>query len=157
MAVLSCSLLWMCLPVCFLSVSEQEQEVLTAEPGQTVSLTCRAPSNIDISAVEWTRPDLKPEYVFFYRDAQSDPENQHPSFVNRVELKDKQMKDRDVSLLLKDLTVNDTGTYECRVLPRRTGRTQRSMLDTEPIKTINVKVQQSRQCDAGFRQLVSGS
>ncbi|KAF3698251.1 hypothetical protein EXN66_Car013932 [Channa argus] len=44
---------------------------------------------MSVLAVVWTRPDLKSEYVFFHRDAQSDPENQHPPFINGVELKDK--------------------------------------------------------------------
>uniref|UniRef100_A0A3Q3LNV8 Ig-like domain-containing protein n=1 Tax=Mastacembelus armatus TaxID=205130 RepID=A0A3Q3LNV8_9TELE len=77
---------------------------ITAEPGQNVTLTCR-----------WTRPDLGSEYVFLYRDNQSDPDSQHPSFKERVELKDSQMKDGDVSVTLKNVTFNDTGTYECRV------------------------------------------
>ncbi|XP_041842295.1 pheromone-processing carboxypeptidase KEX1-like [Melanotaenia boesemani] len=31
------------------------------------------------------------------------------------------MKDGDVSLILKNLTTDDTGTYKCRVFQRRTG------------------------------------
>ncbi|CAG6011920.1 unnamed protein product [Menidia menidia] len=34
------------------------------------------------------------------------------TFRNRVDLQDRQMKDGDVSLTLKDVTVNDTGTYQ---------------------------------------------
>ncbi|XP_026178963.1 polymeric immunoglobulin receptor-like isoform X2 [Mastacembelus armatus] len=95
---------------------EVEYPVITAEPGQTVTLPCRAPSNSEIRTVEWTRPDLDPKYVFVYWNNQPDPVNQHPSFKERVELKDSQMKDGDVSVTLKNVTFNDTGTYECRVL-----------------------------------------
>uniref|UniRef100_A0A3Q3LN55 Ig-like domain-containing protein n=1 Tax=Mastacembelus armatus TaxID=205130 RepID=A0A3Q3LN55_9TELE len=88
---------------------------ITAEPGQTVTLPCRAPSSSEIRTVEWTRPGLDPEEIFVYLDGRFDPDNQHPSFRERVELKDSQMRDGDVSVTLKDVTFTDTGTYECRV------------------------------------------
>ncbi|CAI5671496.1 unnamed protein product [Oreochromis niloticus] len=92
-----------------------DQKTITAESGQDVTLTCRAPNN-NIRAVEWSRADLGDEYVLLYRDRQFFPDNQHPSFKNRVDLQDRQMKDGDVSLILKDVTINDAGTYECRVV-----------------------------------------
>ncbi|XP_063324944.1 programmed cell death 1 ligand 1-like [Pelmatolapia mariae] len=96
-----------------------DQKIVTAESGQDVTLTCRAPNN-NIIVVNWSRADLKPQYVFLYRDEQFVPDEQHPSFKNRVDLQDRQMKDGDVSLILKDVTINDTGTYECRVVMRET-------------------------------------
>ncbi|CAI5660729.1 selection and upkeep of intraepithelial T-cells protein 7-like isoform X2 [Oreochromis aureus] len=86
----------------------------TAESGKNVTLTCRALNTI-IGVVEWSRPDLNQTYVLLYRDGHFDSANQHPSFKNRVDLQDRQMKDGDVSLILKNVTINDTGTYECRV------------------------------------------
>uniref|UniRef100_A0A669D7U0 Ig-like domain-containing protein n=1 Tax=Oreochromis niloticus TaxID=8128 RepID=A0A669D7U0_ORENI len=83
-----------------------------SESGQAVTLPCRAPNN-NILVVEWSRTDLKSDYVFLYRDEQSDPEDQHPSFKNRVDLQDRQMKDGDVSLILNNVTINDVGTYKC--------------------------------------------
>ncbi|XP_030580161.1 uncharacterized protein LOC115776577 [Archocentrus centrarchus] len=94
-----------------------EQKTISADPGQNVTLTCRAPSNNTI-IVEWSRADLGSEYVLLYQDGQFVPDNQHPSFKKRVDLQDRQMKDGDVSVILKDVTVNDEGTYECRVYMR---------------------------------------
>uniref|UniRef100_A0A3B3V7S1 Ig-like domain-containing protein n=1 Tax=Poecilia latipinna TaxID=48699 RepID=A0A3B3V7S1_9TELE len=91
---------------------------ISAVPGQIVSLPCRLPNNKPAVVVQWTRPDLEPEYVLLFRDEQPDPENQHPSFRKRVELQDRRMEDGDVSLLLSNVTTNDTGTYECRVFQR---------------------------------------
>ncbi|CAI5671345.1 unnamed protein product [Oreochromis niloticus] len=98
----------------FVSVSA-DQKNITAESGQNVTLPCRAPNNNNTNYVKWSRADLGDEYVILYRDEQLDPENQHPSFKNRVVFQDRQMKDGDVSLILNNVMINDTGTYECRV------------------------------------------
>ncbi|KAM4714298.1 myelin-oligodendrocyte glycoprotein-like [Anableps anableps] len=95
--------------------SSADQRNVTAEPGQNVTLPCRAPDNKPGVAVVWTRTDLGKEYILLYRDGRIDPGNQHPFYRNRVDLQDRQMKDGDVSLVLKNVTTNDTGTYQCRV------------------------------------------
>ncbi|XP_039464041.1 programmed cell death 1 ligand 1-like [Oreochromis aureus] len=110
---------------CFLSVGflvfvSAEQKNITAESGQNVTLTCRAPNN-KIIVVEWNRPDLGEEYVLYYKGEQFIKDNQHPSFKNRVNLQDRQMKNGDVSLILKNVTTADAGTYECHVFTRETG------------------------------------
>uniref|UniRef100_A0A669F398 Ig-like domain-containing protein n=1 Tax=Oreochromis niloticus TaxID=8128 RepID=A0A669F398_ORENI len=89
--------------------------------GQNISLPCGAPTNNkQILAVQWSRADLKEKYVLLYRDEVFVPDNQHPAFKNRVDLQDRQMKDGDVSLILKNVTAADNGTYECRVFRRGT-------------------------------------
>ncbi|XP_067380605.1 polymeric immunoglobulin receptor-like isoform X1 [Channa argus] len=92
-----------------------DQEDITAKSGDHVTLPCHVPQNTQILVVEWIRPDLEPEYVFLYKNGQSDPDHQHPSFKNRVELKDSGMKDGNLSVILKNVTINDTGTYECHI------------------------------------------
>ncbi|CAI5660534.1 uncharacterized protein LOC102081106 [Oreochromis niloticus] len=123
-----------------LTVTESVQINITA--GHNVILPCRAP-NIDSNSkavVEWSRADLGKDYVLLYRDEQPDPEEQHPSFKNRVDLQDRKMKDGDVSLILKDVTTADAGTYECRVFRRRTNRRKRANLETDPISIIYLSV-----------------
>ncbi|XP_035984508.1 butyrophilin-like protein 2 isoform X1 [Fundulus heteroclitus] len=96
---------------------EAGQRNITAEPGDNVILTCRAAENKDVIVVEWSRTDLESDhYVLLYRDRQFDPEGQSPSFKNRVDLQD--VKNGDVSLVLKNVTTDDRGTYECRVVQR---------------------------------------
>ncbi|CAI5669688.1 unnamed protein product [Oreochromis niloticus] len=104
----------LCSTLMFVLFVSADQKNITAESGQDVTLTCRAPNN-NIIIVEWNRADLGDKHVFVYRDGRFVPDDQHPSFKNRVDLQDRQMKDGDVSLILKDVTINDTGTYECRV------------------------------------------
>ncbi|XP_025761130.1 programmed cell death 1 ligand 1-like [Oreochromis niloticus] len=104
---------WTCL-VAFVCA---DQKNIKAEVGQNVTLPCRAPNNNPISVLKWSRADLKDKYVLLYKDERFEPDDQHPSFKNRVDLQDRQMKDGDVSLILSNVTINDTGTYECVVIP----------------------------------------
>ncbi|XP_030580088.1 programmed cell death 1 ligand 1-like [Archocentrus centrarchus] len=113
----------LCSTLLFVFVSA-EQKNITAEFGQNVTLTCRTPNNI--IGVKWSRADLGEEYVLFYRNGWLDPDNQHPSFKNRVDLQDRQMKDGNVSVILKNVTINDEGTYECGVF--EIGANQRKLL-----------------------------
>ena len=86
----------------------------------------------------WSRPDLNPEtdgYVFFFRENRLYEKYQHPSFRGRVQLIDREMKDGNVSVILKNVTINDTGTYECRVSVNSKG--------LELMNTINLTVTDS--------------
>ncbi|XP_015255930.1 PREDICTED: uncharacterized protein LOC107101495 [Cyprinodon variegatus] len=96
-------------------------QLIRAEPGQTVLLPCGLYSRNPVLVAEWSRTDLGSDYVLLYRDEQIDPSNQHPSFMNRVDLKDRNMEDGDVSVVLKDVGTEDKGTYECRVVQSGTG------------------------------------
>ncbi|XP_039865910.1 neural cell adhesion molecule 2-like isoform X3 [Simochromis diagramma] len=112
-----------------------DPKIITAESGQDVTLTCRAPNN---NIVKWSKADLVPQYVILYQDGHFISANQHPSFKNRVDLQDRQMKDGDVSLILKDVNTADSGTYECRVV---SGTKHRSRdISTEPISIIHLHV-----------------
>ncbi|XP_039907993.1 CD226 antigen-like [Simochromis diagramma] len=120
-----------------LHVDPPDQETITAQSGQDVTLTCRAPNN-NLIVVEWSRPDLGE--VFVYRNNHFDSDDQHPSFKNRVDLQDRQMKDGDVSVILKDAMINDTGTYECRVFMEGTNRGKRAHQTIDPISIIYLRV-----------------
>uniref|UniRef100_A0A669DJX9 Ig-like domain-containing protein n=1 Tax=Oreochromis niloticus TaxID=8128 RepID=A0A669DJX9_ORENI len=129
-------ILWSLQPLCSVLFPLSDQKNITAVSGQDVTLICRAPNNKSIIVVEWSRPDLDSKHVLLYRDEQFDPEEQHPSFKNRVDLQDRQMKDGDVSLIVKNVTINDTGTYECRVAVSP----KRALLKTYPINSIYLSV-----------------
>uniref|UniRef100_A0A671V3E0 Ig-like domain-containing protein n=1 Tax=Sparus aurata TaxID=8175 RepID=A0A671V3E0_SPAAU len=115
-----------------------EPEVVRVELGQDVILPCDA-GDVTITAVEWTRSDLvAPDYVHFYRDGRSDPTHQHSSFKGRVQLVDGELKNGDASLILKNVSREDNGTYECRVLTAGSRRNK-----TETISIIELQVTDS--------------
>ncbi|CAI5660280.1 unnamed protein product [Oreochromis niloticus] len=119
------------------SAASGDQKIITAESGKDVTLTCRAPNN-DIIVVEWSRADLD-EYVLLYGDEGSVLEEQHPSFKNRVDLQDRQMKDGDVSLILKNVMIADSGTYECRVIQRGNSH-KKTIIKNKPICIMDLSV-----------------
>ncbi|XP_035849891.1 coxsackievirus and adenovirus receptor homolog [Sander lucioperca] len=132
----------------YLQVPDPEL-VVAVRPGQDVTLQCQATKS-NIIAVEWTRPDLEhPEYVLYYSDGHLDPTHQHPSFKDRVELVDRDLKDGDVSLILKNVNRHDAGTYECRVAPAGSRRKKRSVIDSEPIRIIRLQVPDSAGSNSG--------
>ncbi|XP_019210310.1 uncharacterized protein LOC100689895 isoform X3 [Oreochromis niloticus] len=134
-----------------------DQKTIPAKSGQkNITLPCQAPNNNVIIIVEWSRADLGEEYVLLFRDKRLNPDEQHPSFKNRVDLQDRQMKDGDVSLILKDVTVNDTGTYECRVVQREAKRRKRGVLDHEPISIITLSVDPPGQTEDGSVGVIAG-
>uniref|UniRef100_A0A8C9XMX7 Ig-like domain-containing protein n=1 Tax=Sander lucioperca TaxID=283035 RepID=A0A8C9XMX7_SANLU len=100
------------------SVQNHKQFTLESDTGHVlkddVTLSCQA-ANPSISVVKWTRPDLEPDIVFFYIDGRLETDVQHPSFKDRVELVDRELKDGDASLKLKNVSRHDTGTYTCGV------------------------------------------
>ncbi|CAG5965549.1 unnamed protein product [Menidia menidia] len=89
---------------------------ITAEAGQDVSLPCETGTETKILLVEWIRPDLRPDVVLYYRDDHLFQNLQHASFRNRVDLRDEERRDGNASLVLRDVKMNDTGTYQCRLI-----------------------------------------
>ncbi|KAL7374615.1 hypothetical protein ABVT39_004012 [Epinephelus coioides] len=121
------------------AASAASDQHVTVHPGHDVTLRCEA-GDVSIRAVEWTRPDLEPDNVLFYSDGHYDTDQQHPSFTGRVELEDRELKDGDVSLTLKNVTSRDSGTYECRVAAGGSRRSKRANIDGDPIRVIYLEV-----------------
>ncbi|XP_030580191.1 V-set domain containing T-cell activation inhibitor 1-like isoform X2 [Archocentrus centrarchus] len=83
-------------------------------PGQDATLQCRGPGDAPITLLEWIRPELLSDgYVFFFQDQRWYENYQHDFFKGRVELRDPSMKDGDVSVIVRNVSIRDTGTYEC--------------------------------------------
>ncbi|CAI5659950.1 unnamed protein product [Oreochromis niloticus] len=127
------SLCWALLILFVVVFAAEAQNTVTAESGQDVVLPCRVPSSKTIRAVKRSRADLGKEYVLLYRDEQLDPEEQHMSFKNRVDLQDRKTNNGDVSLVLKNVTTADGGSYNCNIFNGVTG-------SWESINTVSLTV-----------------
>uniref|UniRef100_A0A3Q2CSL8 Ig-like domain-containing protein n=1 Tax=Cyprinodon variegatus TaxID=28743 RepID=A0A3Q2CSL8_CYPVA len=112
-----------------------------ARTSQLLSERLQTKNNQPAIIVEWIRDDMEEEeFVALYRGGRFDPEGQDPGYRNRVDLQDREMKERDVSLVLKKVTTDDTGTYECRVIQRGNKRRKRSNIKVDPICIISLDV-----------------
>lgn len=125
--------------VCLVVASQTDPVKITAETKSSITLPCEAAQRKPVEAAEWNRTGLGPnEFVIFFKGGKFEIRGQAALFKDRVSLKDKDQG--DVSLILKNLTLNDTGRYECRVQQRTNTRRKRSNLDSEPISIIDLIV-----------------
>lgn len=112
------------------------------KPGHDAILLCVDPRPSNLSLIVWSRPDLKPDdYVYFHRHGRPKESYQHSSYRGRVELKEPEMKNGDMSVVLKNVTISDAGTFECRIGGGTPGCTRRG--SPELISTVNLKVEDS--------------
>ncbi|XP_060951694.1 butyrophilin subfamily 1 member A1-like isoform X3 [Limanda limanda] len=129
--------------LCFVCVCVDQQNI-TVKPGDEATLQCHSNSSAAFMLLEWTRLEQKSDgYVFFYRNNQSYDNKQHPSFRGRVELRDPEMKDGYMSVILKNVTVNDTGTYKCQITSSKTENSER----TESSSLVRLTVTDSGPSD----------
>uniref|UniRef100_A0A3B4BFN6 Ig-like domain-containing protein n=1 Tax=Periophthalmus magnuspinnatus TaxID=409849 RepID=A0A3B4BFN6_9GOBI len=113
---------------------------LVFTPGQTCS--CPAPllhTDLDDVILEWTRSDLEDTNVFLFRDGRPYLSYQHEQFRGHVELPDPSLQSGDLSIILKDVALQDSGKYRCHVKSLLHVR-KRSVFNTPPIKVIDLKV-----------------
>ncbi|CAI5660689.1 unnamed protein product [Oreochromis niloticus] len=83
-----------------------------ANHGDNVALTCYSPRDVVILMLRWKKQDEQ-RYVLFIRENRIYEKLQDPYFKGRVELKDPEMKNGELSVILKNVTVKDSGIYEC--------------------------------------------
>ncbi|XP_071315358.1 uncharacterized protein [Trachinotus anak] len=121
-------------------VSSAAGGAVKVKPGDDATLPCRAPRAADITLLEWSRLDLGAGgYVFFYRNDRPYESYQAPSFRGRVELRDESsMRDGDVSVVLKNVTVRDSGTYECLVTISKMENNERTLRESSSLVNLTV-------------------
>ncbi|XP_039908488.1 sodium channel subunit beta-3-like [Simochromis diagramma] len=140
----------------FVSVCAEDKSI-TVQSGQNVILPCQGPNDTgSIRVVKWTKPDLQKKIVHLYVDRRFDLEDQNPSFKNRVDLQDRQMKNGDVSLILSNVTINDAGKYECSVTQKKDFSPFTTATITLDLRVINSKGQTVGRSVSGSAGLAIG-
>ncbi|KAF6733391.1 Hyaluronan and proteoglycan link protein 2 [Oryzias melastigma] len=114
-----------------------ELELIQAESGQSVTLPCRAEHVDPQVSVTWSRHDLEPQEVLLIQGGVV--QGQHPSFRNRLEV-GRWAELGDLSVTLKNVMPEDSGTYECRAVLRGGARRRRSSSDPDPISSVYLSV-----------------
>ncbi|XP_016522876.1 myelin-oligodendrocyte glycoprotein-like isoform X4 [Poecilia formosa] len=101
----------------FLLILQVSAADVAVTPGGAADLQCQTPGAAAATVVEWTKDGLPAsEYVFFYRNGRPYDKYQHDSFRGRVALKNRSGPGSgDVSVVLKNVSVEDEGTFRCRV------------------------------------------
>uniref|UniRef100_A0A3B3I965 Ig-like domain-containing protein n=1 Tax=Oryzias latipes TaxID=8090 RepID=A0A3B3I965_ORYLA len=113
--------LCVCLRQLFFLFSLFPGEPIIAAPGDDVILPCRLDSQEDLSgfSVEWTKVDMKPDpqgrilFVYLYWSRQTMTTVMIPSLIPRVSLDQDGLKRGDVTLKIRNVSLQDEGKYRC--------------------------------------------
>ena len=90
---------------------------LVAQLGGVLRLPCsvETPLPLDELEVEWRRTDSK-ELVHLFQEGQSRPESQSDAYRDRAHFfTEREIAKGNYSLLLRNVTTDDAGTYSCGV------------------------------------------
>uniref|UniRef100_H2N117 Ig-like domain-containing protein n=1 Tax=Oryzias latipes TaxID=8090 RepID=H2N117_ORYLA len=100
--------------ICFFLFSLFPGEPIIAAPGDDVILPCRLDSQEDLRGftIEWTKLEIKPDpysFVCYYQFKRIVTE----SFIPRVSLDQDGLKRGDVTLKIRNVSLQDEGKYSC--------------------------------------------
>lgn len=125
--------------LCLVAVVPASAEGLEikATPGDNVTMPCEAEEYVPFELVEWSKFEGNTENVLVYSSENSDPEIRENYYKGRLELK--VTKNGEVPLILKNVTVEDSGTYKCYAA-KQTTRSRRDVAPPKAISTIHLKV-----------------
>ncbi|XP_046873563.1 butyrophilin subfamily 1 member A1-like [Hypomesus transpacificus] len=101
---------------------------IVAVEGDYVILPCSLEPSIDAEflTVEWSRPDLEPAMVQFYRDGRNLQGGKNPSYKYRTMLFEDELVRGNVSLKLFRVKLEDEGSYTCLVI--KDGQVQKTVI-----------------------------
>ncbi|XP_046873588.1 butyrophilin subfamily 1 member A1-like isoform X2 [Hypomesus transpacificus] len=127
---------------------------IVAVAGDDVILPCSLEPPIDTEnlTVEWTRPDMEPEYVHLYRDGRNLPKYINPSYKYRMMLFEDELVRGNVSLKLFYVRLEDEGSYTCLVV--KDGKVNKTVIQLSVVK-VSITILGAKdgkvvlQCESG--------
>ncbi|XP_041635920.1 myelin-oligodendrocyte glycoprotein-like [Cheilinus undulatus] len=92
--------------------------IITVQPGDDVVLPCHVEPKFNVKAktIEWSRPMdrmIQGEYVHLYRNRKDIPDGKIQSYIDRTSLFPDLLMDGNISLKIRNITMEDQGTYRC--------------------------------------------
>uniref|UniRef100_A0A671TM78 Ig-like domain-containing protein n=1 Tax=Sparus aurata TaxID=8175 RepID=A0A671TM78_SPAAU len=90
---------------------------VVARASDDIILPCHLEPAVDVAGktLEWTRPDLKPRFVFVWRAGQDHVNVKNPSYEGRTSLLIGELKHGNISLKLSKVKTSDGGRYKCYI------------------------------------------
>ncbi|KAM4713775.1 coxsackievirus and adenovirus receptor homolog [Anableps anableps] len=132
--------------VCLQLILQTSATTLSVPAGSDALLPCRAPGGAAVTVLEWTKDGLPPDqYVYLHRNNRPYENYQHPSFRGRV-TGPSSTRAGDASVVLRNATLEDAGSYRCRVLMSSAG----AQVDKHE-ERIQLLVQGTARSSAGSR------
>lgn len=93
---------------------------VTAICGQDVVLHCQDTTASPVTLVEWRKSTVSSCYLYFFRNLRSHDNYQCDMFKGRVKLLEPSVGNGNWSVILRNVSVADTGLYTCKIIARNT-------------------------------------
>ncbi|XP_023821737.1 myelin-oligodendrocyte glycoprotein-like [Oryzias latipes] len=144
------SSVWISACVWFWFCSHVEGEPIIAAPGDDVILPCRLDSQEDLQdhSVEWFKLDMKPDpqgripFVFLYWSRTIVTKVMKESFIPRVSLDQDGLKRGDVTLKIRNVSLQDEGKYSCFIPGKNFRETVQLVVEPNGVRAPTMETSQ---------------
>ncbi|XP_023821740.1 myelin-oligodendrocyte glycoprotein-like isoform X2 [Oryzias latipes] len=124
-----------------------------AVPGDDVILPCYLDSQVDLQdqIVEWTKLEVKPDpadpqgrvpFVYFYRNRKTMTTVMIESLIPRVSLNQDGLKRGDVTLKIRNVSLQDEGKYSCFIPGKNFRETVQLVVEPNGVRAPTMETSQ---------------
>ncbi|XP_023821746.1 myelin-oligodendrocyte glycoprotein-like isoform X1 [Oryzias latipes] len=129
------------------------ENLLSVYSGDDVILPCRLDSEEDLQdqAVEWTKLEVKPDpkdpqgrvpFVYFYRNRKTMTTVMIESLIPRVSLDQDGLKRGDVTLKIRNVSLQDEGKYSCFIPGKNFRETVQLVVEPNGVRAPTMETSQ---------------